>query len=370
MIKTNSQIDINSQDFSGLLSSMGYTNKLTSTNKAGNVMKGHFFHNELASGLSIHGADVIESDDALSSTQIPASLSFNILLAGNLQFCLGNKAYQLSQEGETLSKAKQSQPKELRATCAVSVLTKSELLSRKITKGQAVTKVNLFIKRVWLEKRCNDATSRALLKKLFSHHACLYQWQDNTVFRELAQQLLALPSENTLQTNLIKEQIAYTLLNNLLQVLPSKINKPSQPSSNDQNNLAHEEKKQLRKKKNIEQYIATELENTITLPTIAKYFGLSISSLQRYFKQVYKLTINEYIRQQRLEKAKLAITVQDFTISEAGYQAGYNHVSNFTSAFKKQFGITPASLQKLHQLDLASPQVNIVRSTRNVSHTK
>ncbi len=135
MIKANSQIDINNQDFSGLLSSMGYTNKLVSTNTAGHVMRGHFFHNELTSGLSIHGADVIESDDALSSTQIPASLSFNILLAGNLQFCLGSNAYQLSSNKEGSPQNKQGKPKEVNATCAVSVLTRSELLSRKIIKG-------------------------------------------------------------------------------------------------------------------------------------------------------------------------------------------------------------------------------------------
>ena len=152
MKKDNSQININSQEFSSLLSSMGYSNKLLSSNKAGNVMSGHFFHNELASGLSIHGGDVIESDDALSSTQIPASLSFNILLTGNLHFCLGNKAYHLSSNKKEPLKDAHTQPEAINATCAVSVLTKSELLSRKITKGQAVRKVNLFIKRVWLEK--------------------------------------------------------------------------------------------------------------------------------------------------------------------------------------------------------------------------
>jgi len=359
MIKANSQIDINSQAFSGLLSSTGYTNKLISTNKTGNVMSGHFFHNELASGLSIHGADVIESDDALSSTQIPASLSFNILLVGKLQFCLGSNAYQLSSNNKDSSQRELGEAEEINATCSVSVLTKSELLSRKITKGQSVRKVNLFIKRAWLEKRCTDPASKTLLKKLFRYHGSLYQWQDNTVFSLLAQQLLTLPCENSLQTNLIKEQIAYTLLNNLLQVLPSKIDKPSPLLISNNHSFANEEKRQLRKKKNIERYISKQLENTITLPIIAYKFGLSVSSLQRYFKQTYKQTINEYIRQQRLEKAKVAITVKDFTISEAGYQAGYNHVSNFTSAFKKQFGITPASLLKLHQLNVDKSKVAI-----------
>ena len=333
-----------SQAFLGLLSSVGYTNKFVIKESRSGIMKGHFFHNELVSGLSIHGGDVVEASNAISSTQLPASLSLNILLNGQINFCLGNKAYQLN--SSNISPAKTA----ITATCALGVLAKSDLLSRKINSGQAVKKVNLFIKRTWLEKRCSDAASKVLIKKVFSNHGALYQWQDNADFSYLAQQLLDCPPQSSLQIDLLKEQIAFTLLNKLLAILASKIEHPQQPIAEGVQWIKAEQK-QLKKKENIDRYIEQEIENTITLPSISKHFGLSISSLQRYFKQTYNLTINEYIRQQRLDKAKIAITIKEFSISEAAFQAGYNHVSNFTSAFKKQFGITPANLLKLHQLN-------------------
>lgn len=348
-----SPININSQAFSSLISSLGLTNKLVIRDSKSNVMNGHFFHNELSSGLSIHGGDVIESNDGISSTQIPASLSLNILLKGSLNFCLGSKAYELNTSKLDKMKSAEEIDQPITAICAVGVLTKSDLLSRKIIKGQQVRKVNLFIKRSWLEKRCTDAKDKALLKRVFSRHNALYRWQDNKEFSLLAQQLLSLPTEDSLYNNILKEKIAYSLLTHLLSVLTDKIEHPLQPVGESKALQARTEKKLLRKKKNIERYIVKELENTITLSSIAQQFGLSISSLQRYFKQTYGQTINEYIRQHRLDKAKIAITVKELSISEAGYQAGYNHVSNFTSAFKRQFGITPASLLKLHQLEVS-----------------
>jgi len=338
-------INIHSQPFSSLISSSGFINKLVVNDNKDNLMNGRFFHNELMSGLSIHGGDVVESSDAISSTQLPASLSLNILLHGKVNFCLGNKAYELNAEHAKGTK------NSVAATCALSVLATSDLLSRKMTTGQAVKKVNLFVKRAWLEKRCTDVQSKVLLNKLFSNHTALYHWQDNATFTNLAQKLLDLPTKSTLQTNLLKEQMALTLLNELLAILPDKIDQPQSPLTDNKNQWFSKERHQLRKKANIERYIEQQLENVITLPVIAKHFGLSVSSLQRYFKHTYKLTITEYIRQQRLDKAKIAITIKELSISEAGYQAGYNHVSNFTSAFKKQFGITPANLLKLHQLD-------------------
>jgi len=347
---TPSPININNKAFTGLISSLGFTNKLVISDNKSAVMNGHFFHDELLSGLSIHGCDVIESNDAISSTQIPASLSFNILLHGSLSFCLGNKAYELNTDNLLSTNTYELTNKNSSAVCAVGVLAKSDLLSRKIIKGQAVKKVNLFIKRSWLEKRCTDTQSKTLLNKLFSHHGALYQWQDNAELSQIAQQLLSLPTQNSLQVNVLKEQIAYTLLTHLLLALTDKVEKPTQPNHENAPLLAIAEKKQLRKKKNIERYIDKTLESELTVPEIAEKFGLSVSSLQRYFKQTYQQTVHEYIRGKRLEKAKVSITIQALSISEAGFKAGYNHVSNFTSAFKKQFGITPASLLRKHQL--------------------
>ena len=349
-------INIDNQAFSGLISSYGFINKLEVSENKSDVMTGHFFHDELFSGLSIHGGDVIESNDAVSSTQIPASLSFNILLQGSLNFCLGNKAYELKtadiEADKNTGKPTRTSKKAITAVCAVSVLSKSDLLSRKMVKGQAVKKVNLFIKRSWLEKRCFDAQSKTLLTKVFSNHGALYQWPDDAEIGLLAQQLLNLPNQQSLHGNILKEQIAYTLLTHLLLVLTNIIDHAIQPVDAKKTDQKIVEKKQLRKKKNIERYIERNLEKILTLPTIAHQFGLSVSSLQRYFKQTYQQTVHEYIRGKRLEKAKVGITLQALSISEAGFQAGYNHVSNFTSAFKKQFGITPANLLKQHQLNI------------------
>ena len=73
---------------------------------------------------------------------------------------------------------------------------------------------------------------------------------------------------------------------------------------------------------------------------------MSISNLQRHFKQSYNLTINGYIRHRRLNIARQHLERGLVSITEAAYETGYQHPSNFTNAFKKAFGVPPHALAK------------------------
>ncbi|QTG98088.1 helix-turn-helix transcriptional regulator, partial [Vibrio furnissii] len=65
------------------------------------------------------------------------------------------------------------------------------------------------------------------------------------------------------------------------------------------------------------------------------------SNLQRRFKQQMGMTVANYVRQRRLNNARQQLERGYVTITEAAYEAGYHHPSNFTAAFKKAFGESP-----------------------------
>jgi len=94
----------------------------------------------------------------------------------------------------------------------------------------------------------------------------------------------------------------------------------------------------------IDQYINSDC----SVSDIALANNMSVSTLQRRCKNTFNMTVNEYIRLRRLDRAKTAITVQGLSIGQAAYRAGYNHSSNFIAAFKKQYAVTPAELMKVH----------------------
>lgn len=95
---------------------------------------------------------------------------------------------------------------------------------------------------------------------------------------------------------------------------------------------------------NIRAYIDTSLmssNKTLNLTSLAKQLNMSTSKMQRIFSGEYQQTVGEYIQQQRLKAAKLALESGEASIGEAAFLAGYKHASNFCSAYKKAFGITP-----------------------------
>lgn len=87
-------------------------------------------------------------------------------------------------------------------------------------------------------------------------------------------------------------------------------------------------------------------EAELQLDRLAASANMSVSKLQRLFKQRYNVTVSTYVRQARLNNVYKHLSDGRVTIGEAAYQAGYRHVSNFSNAFKEVFGVTPGYLVK------------------------
>lgn len=91
-------------------------------------------------------------------------------------------------------------------------------------------------------------------------------------------------------------------------------------------------------------YIEANLDQALSVSHLAKFSAMSISSLQHKFKNSLGISVLSYIRRRRLNIAKQQLEAGLMSISEAAYNAGYRHPSNFTSAFKKAFGMPPQHL--------------------------
>ena len=83
----------------------------------------------------------------------------------------------------------------------------------------------------------------------------------------------------------------------------------------------------------------------MSVETVARATAMSSSALQRRFRRDTGLTVFEYVRSRRLEKVRDVLRQEDMSVSEAAFLAGYNHTSNFITAFRRQFGVTPGELE-------------------------
>ena len=73
------------------------------------------------------------------------------------------------------------------------------------------------------------------------------------------------------------------------------------------------------------------------------------TKLKLAFKEVYGVSITEYIQQRRLSHAETLLSLTDFTIEQVAAAVGYNNAGRFASMFKKSTGVYPAEYRKMAQ---------------------
>lgn len=90
------------------------------------------------------------------------------------------------------------------------------------------------------------------------------------------------------------------------------------------------------------QTIYSNLEDTeLDTEKLAYMMNMSRSTLFRKIKAISNLTPNELINISRLKKAAELLKEKNYRIYEVAMIVGYNHQSNFSRDFRKQFGMTP-----------------------------
>lgn len=98
--------------------------------------------------------------------------------------------------------------------------------------------------------------------------------------------------------------------------------------------------------KNAKDYL---LKNYVSAPTIhdlAHICATNESKLKVIFKQVYKITIYNYIQKLRLEKANLLLKDKVLNIGEIAKDVGYKHQGHFSKLFFETYGVYPKDLLK------------------------
>jgi AraC family transcriptional regulator len=85
----------------------------------------------------------------------------------------------------------------------------------------------------------------------------------------------------------------------------------------------------------------------LTLETIAHAAGVHPAHLCRAFRQHFRRTLGDYMRDLRIERARQYLANTDTPLSEIALAVGYSDQSHFATAFKRQTGITPSHFRKM-----------------------
>lgn len=89
------------------------------------------------------------------------------------------------------------------------------------------------------------------------------------------------------------------------------------------------------------EFIHANLENDISLADLAAMADLSAFHFSRAFRKTTGKTPQQYVMQQRLERAKLLLARPELPIVEVSLRSGFKNQSHFTSWFRKYTNFTP-----------------------------
>lgn len=96
--------------------------------------------------------------------------------------------------------------------------------------------------------------------------------------------------------------------------------------------------------------IQKNIYSNISIPELAYLSNLSLATFKRKFTELYKASPAKYILEKKLQKSVHLLEFKTKQISEIAYECGFETVSNFDKAFKRQFGKSPSEY-RLSQKD-------------------
>ncbi len=93
-------------------------------------------------------------------------------------------------------------------------------------------------------------------------------------------------------------------------------------------------------------YIDQNIYQTLTVSGISGYLGYSPYYISHAFKQKMNVTLQDYISNRKIEKAKELMQLKCFTISSIAEQLNYQNTQSFSRAFHKRTGMNPSDYIK------------------------
>ena len=94
-----------------------------------------------------------------------------------------------------------------------------------------------------------------------------------------------------------------------------------------------------------------DLKHPPDINKLAELSGTNATKLKKGFKLLYGKTINQYLRNERLNHAKILLAEDNLSIKEISEAVGYTNKSIFSKRFKEKFGVLPSTFLNRYKPD-------------------
>ncbi|MCB0581072.1 MAG: helix-turn-helix domain-containing protein [Phaeodactylibacter sp.] len=99
----------------------------------------------------------------------------------------------------------------------------------------------------------------------------------------------------------------------------------------------------LQGKPNIRSVMEQNFFLRLPMEDFARLAQRSLSAFKRDFRAAYGMPPGQWLRQRRLQHARLLLKTTDSPVSEIARESGFENASHFSQAFREQFGRSPSA---------------------------
>lgn len=97
----------------------------------------------------------------------------------------------------------------------------------------------------------------------------------------------------------------------------------------------------------VKRYFREHLNEEVSTEELAKEFHLSISQLNRKFREHTGQSPHEYLTNLRINRAKILLKDSQMTIAEIAGEVGYAYDTSLAAAFRRKMGMSPREFRNL-----------------------
>lgn len=284
------------------------------------LFRGAFWNRELRRGLFVHGSDVMEDQGFTALSSQHAGLSCVFFLKGDVEVRIGDRDLRFQGDG-VLRKA------------LIIPSARAESFRRRSLGRQRIKHLVVSVTPEWLERDgIENAGDSRRASSMTSDHLASRAWDVGPRVAGLVDHLIASSVSSSRIGELHAESAAVAILAEALQALTGHGEETPATLL-----TAHDRARLAR----AAEFILASCHTWPAVEKIASQAGVSASSLQRLFRAAYGVSVFEFVRRAKLDVARKQLAAGECSIQEAAAIAGYSNAANFTTAFRRQFGVTP-----------------------------
>lgn len=211
-------------------------------------------------------------------------------------------------------------------------------ISYLVTKGGSIKGMNIVFNKEWLGKHLGINDSSDVLSTYINLKTASSNVEPlDAEYKRLFNEIMETSHDNPLWLGIVQNRIMLIIERFFTRLYDKNqsLTKHVRISRHDISSLQE-----------VEEILTKDV--TVSPPTIeelATTVAMSPAKLKRIFREVYDSGIYSYYQKQRMVKAREMLLTGDYSVKEVGMHVGYSNLSNFATAFKKEFGILPGTLK-------------------------